>query len=245
MRQRIPLTFEPFKKKLPLGEFLEYRRRLCEEASKYSWEEKKKDNEGMSNFTEISHLFNLGKIFKPEYIQWTGEQREGNSFDAILYRGGEEQKVEMSNLMDEKEMISMKENDRFQTSRESLVALLEQGIKPEESKLKNKKFEEIFVYNRILKILQKKNKQKYKGYLLSLSYTPINQFGSLNNDNVRRFVFMKLEKEQGELLKSLRSIFKIIMFTPFEFGNSSLVKHNNYHFTLNENWYLGMPPKRM
>ena len=77
---------------------------------------------------------------------------------------------------------------------------------------------EDFLYKKIVYLLKKKNKQKYNNFWLLISYTPFFHMESFGKEDVRDFILQKIKLKEQELVSSIRTIFKKIIFVPFNKG---------------------------
>ena len=135
---------------------------------------------------EMSALLDLAQYYKASHLKWTGNHTSISHFDGILYFNGiDEQKIEISRLLDEQIEKDMKKIGKFSKI------------------LENRKN---FIYNRIIKILERKNNQKYKGCWLAIAYEPI--IIKINKRYVNQPVFMKIECMKKNLLLSIKKFLK-------------------------------------
>ena len=184
-RENTGVSFEIFKKKLSKDLFIQEYEKIRNHNDSYSTT--KNDFERMKNTTEISAL----SLFLKTYpyitdIKWTGDQSAGNSFDTILYNNEKEQKVELTSLTDKKEMQGFRMFNQYTIGTRSIFDCLISESEAEriELQLSNEKNSEVFIYNRIVKILKKKNKECHRDQWLIISYTPISNFEYLGSDRV-------------------------------------------------------------
>ena len=213
--KEIEKQLEGFKEKLSLKCFSERYCILKKYSGGISWEEKKGGGDMETAYSEITVLHQLGWHYNVSYLQWTGDQREGKNHDGILYFNGDKKKVEISALMDEKEMRDFRNQnyserefiieDSIGTNEESNQEILGDGTV-------NSK---IFIYNRILKIFTKKNREQYNGYWLCIPYNPFSMLGEFNSANVKNYIFEKIKNEEKNLLYSIGNIFEKIIFLPY------------------------------
>lgn len=161
---------------------------------------------------EISVLLNLAKHYKASHIKWTGNTKLNNHFDGILYfNETNEQKIEISRIVDEQIEKDTKEKSKFSRTfvcedfdQECNDQIFSDGTTAENIKP--------FIYNRLVNILSKKNKHKYKGYWLAIAYEPI--IIKIYEDYINKPIFKKIAIDEKQLLFSIRKVLKKIIFVP-------------------------------
>ena len=160
---------------------------------------------------EISALLQLAKHYKATHLKWTGNQKSNCPFDGILFFNRKhEQKVEVSRVLDEEENESLKETGYF-----SRTFIFEGSDFNINLKKANKNLDiRSFIYHRIVKILTKKEKEKYKGFWLCIAYYPYSITSKFNEEYVKKSILKKIECEQKPLLYQIRKLFKKIIFVP-------------------------------
>ncbi|MDE0119048.1 MAG: hypothetical protein OXM55_03460 [Bdellovibrionales bacterium] len=203
--------YETFQQKLPLGAF---ERKFstfinCDIKREESWTKTKGVK---TDCDEISVLLDLAKYYKASHLKWTGNHTLNCHFDGILYfNGTNEQKIEISRILDEQIEKDTKEKGEF-----SRTFIFEDIDKEYNNQffLDSTKVENIkrFIYDRIVNILLKKSKQQYKGCWLTIAYEPV--IIKINKDYVNKPIFKKIEHTRKQLLFSTREIFKKIIFVP-------------------------------
>ena len=183
--------YETFQQKLPLAAFeKKFSVFISDDIQREKSQTKTKGVKTACD--EISALLDLAKYYKASHLQWTGNHVLNCHFDGILYFNGiNEQKIEISRLLDEQIEKDMKKTGQFSKI------------------LENRKK---FIYDRIVKILERKSNQKYKGSWLAIAYEPI--IIKINKDYVNKPIFEKIERTREQLFFSTREIFKKIIFVP-------------------------------
>ena len=152
-------------------------------------------HKGMYNgLEEISCLLSLAEYYNASHLKWTGDHTQDNSFDGIIYFNEKnEQKIEVSRALDEEFTKDM--NRKGYADRD----IDDESIE--------------FIGDRIVKILKKKNKQKYKDCWLAIAYNLLIE-GEITY--LRNTKFEKIKSENKELLTSIRNIFNKIIFVSEE-----------------------------
>ena len=77
---------------------------------------------------------------------------------------------------------------------------------------------EDFLYEKIVYLFKKKNKHKYNGFWLLISYAPFFHMESFGKEDVRNFILQKINSQEQKLISSVRMIFRKIIFVPFTGG---------------------------
>ena len=100
----------------------------------------------------------------------------------------------------------------------------EQLLSAKKERFKNEKFNpqldsgvlEDIIYEKMVCVLQKKNKEKYKDFWLLIFYCHLNSVlhDFIEKENIRNYVLNKIQSKQPELICSLENIFKKIKFVP-------------------------------
>ena len=156
---------------------------------------------------EISALLQLAKHYKATHLKWTGNQKSNCSFDGILFFSRKhDQKVEISRVLDEIESKNLKEKGCF--SRIFTIKKSDFNINSENPDMRS------FIYHRIVEILRKKEKEKYKGFWLCIAYYPYSIIGKFNEEYIKNPILKKIECEQKPLLSQIRELFKKVIFVP-------------------------------
>ncbi len=203
--------YETFQKKLPVTVFEK-------ELSNFIKDSIQQENpltkiKGMQTACdETSVLLDLAKHYKASHVKWTGNHTLDHHFDGILYfNEATEQKIEISRILDEQREKDMKEKDKFSRTfvfenfdRKFNDQIFSDGTKAENIKL--------FIYDRLVSILSKKNKCKYEGYWLAIAYESI--IMKMDKDYINKPIFKKIESNEDQLLFYIRKIFKKIIFVP-------------------------------
>ena len=221
--KEIERILQHFEKKISLQCFSKHYFVLKKTSGDISWDDKKAGGNIEAAYLEISVLYQLGDYYKALYLHWTGNQRNGEGYDGILYfNEHNEQKVEISRILDEEEMKDFRRLGFSEREYEIDVHFdLNKGI-GQETLNDGAVIPRNFIYKRIVKILNKKNKQKYKGCWLVIPYDPYSLLGEFNKYYIRSDVLKKMKDEKKDLLHSINSIFKKIIFLPH--------KQNSYIF---------------
>ena len=162
---------------------------------------------------EISALLELAKHYRGSYLKWTGEHTQNHHFDGILFFKEDkekEQKIEISRVLDEQAKQELKKMDHF--SRIFTIKASDFDIESQEG-IEHPDTRS-FIYHRIVKILRKKESEKYKGCWLCVAYYPYSITSKLNENYVKNPVLEKIEYKEKALLSQIRKIFKKIIFVP-------------------------------
>ena len=217
-----------FKRKLPLASFKKKQQNLSDYLDTIHPKEKRKGGDGEQAYSEISTLLNLGVHYKASYLKWTGEQQEGNSCDGVLYFDQDEQKIEISALINPEEMKDYRAKGKHQEMTKSIVLSMkemnmsENDIREYWESYNNVEkhimrypvvIVEDFIYERLVDIFKKKNKKKYKGFWLVISYEPIFALEYFSDDRIKQYIFNKIKSRHD--FSQLKDIFKKIIFLPY------------------------------
>ena len=188
---------------------------------------------------KLSHIQWTGKATPDPH---TGKKSPDPSQDGILYFDERKQPVEIVSLIGENEAKSLSAGNFSawttvplvevmkhwslpeKTAREYLeqkakeLSALAASLSPGEQPLQNHDIiPEYWFYKNIVRVLEKKNKEKYKDFWLLISYSPLFQRSDFSNKRLRNWVLNEIQSKQPELIYSLKNIFKKIIFVPYEF----------------------------
>ena len=224
-KQNLIYLINKFSQKNSISEFKELRRNLSQEMNNYSQEEKLEGGEYQTIISELSTLNCILDRYSPSYVEYTGNKPD-SSVDGVLYFENEKQKVEITGMIDEKEIISLKEQGEH-----GLMTVLpiikvmkefcwteDQARKYLKGQLGGQYLSEDFLHKKIVYLLKKKNKQKYNDFWLLVSYTPFFHMKSFGEEDVRSFILQKIKLQEQELVSSIKRIFKKVIFVPFTRG---------------------------
>ena len=231
-----------FKEKLPLDEFSTQMKILFKHLSRVNWEDKKGGGDIEQATTEVFTLHKLGNHYQCSHLQWTGDQLQHKPYDGVLYFDEREQKVEISEITNQKEVKNRRQIDkerntyRHKENPRSIVKWMkdlqcsEEGARKfvlEDKKLNdyinwNTVIVEDFIYERLTSIFEKKSKEKYKGLWLVIPYNPMFVLEYFVCDDVKKYVFEKIKKE--DKFFQIFNIFKKVIFAPYE--GKSLISVN-------------------
>ena len=217
----------------------------------FHYSKKEKGDERLwKSCLEIMNLINLSKYLSSTHMSWTGDPSDGKSYDGILYTDNEELKVEISNLVDEKKIISLRKTGRHRIGYRRITEITK-NINIDKENLENYKnimksrskylemeedFIEDIIFQKIKTIFENKNKRKYQDCYLVIFYASELTFRLLKDKDVKKYIFSKLETEEKELLSDIRKIFKKIIFLPFE--NYLPKEEKHLPFIFNKCWYI-------
>ncbi|MDE0092499.1 MAG: hypothetical protein OXN83_04345 [Oligoflexia bacterium] len=210
--QKIEEIIIDFKEKLSKDKFNKKYYLLKKYSGKISWDERKGGGSIETAYSEISALYQLGAYYKASYLKWTGDQEEGNDHDGVLYINENEKIIEISLLLDEKDITDF----RLQgfSERDSII---EDSLEESNQEIIHGMVNlQVFIYNRIVKIFKKKHKDKYKGYWLCIPYNPFSILGEFNESKIQNNIYNKIQREEKNLWFSIRNIFDKIIFLPLE-----------------------------
>ena len=212
-----------FSQKNPTFKFKELHENLYQEMHNYPLKEKLKGGKYQTIISELSTLNCITNKYSPFYVEYSGNNP--NSYiDGVLYFEDEKQNVEITGMVDENEMKSFKNYGGYElmtlppiiTVMKDCCMTEDQARKYLKSQLMNGgDISEDFLYEKIVHLLKKKNKEKYKEFWLLISYAPFFHMESFGKREVRNFILQKIESQEQELVSSVRMIFKKIIFVPF------------------------------
>ena len=226
-----------FSQKKSLSEFKRLYSNLGEEMHNYSSREKLKGGEYETMIAELAILSRVIDEYKPSHIEYTGGP---NSFkDGVLYFNEKtRQDVEIVSITDKKEKISYRNTLGYElvTPGVSIPSVMKRFNWSEDqarSYLKSLSMNkqpliEDFLYGKIVSVLEKKGKEKYKGFWLLIAYSPYFYTERLSEEERRDFILKKIQSEKKELVCSIRKIFKKVVFVSFnkEQGNHQVFEWN-------------------
>ena len=218
-----------FSQKNSILEFKELINKLHREMNNYPLEEKLKGGEYQTIISELSTLNYILNGYSPSHIEYTGNN-PNTSIDGVLYFENKKQKVEITSMVDENEKKSFKNYGGYElTTVAPIVTVMKEFRWTEDQArkyLRNQLIDggcisEDFLYKKIVRLLKKKNKEKYKKFWLLISYSPFFHMEFFGKKDVRSFILQKIESQERELIASVRMIFKKIIFVPFTEGAES------------------------
>lgn len=170
---------------------------------------------------EISVLCGLAQYHNPTHIQWTGEQNRDCSYDGLFWIGKKMQKIEITALVDKEEQESFRKSNLYEgRMSQSVVSYINNGISETQARkiigkqVINIEVQEDEIYKLMVYGFQRKAKKKYEGCWLIMSYTPEFFLEIFHQEKVYDFIFTRLKKEESQLYKSIKKIFKKVVFFP-------------------------------
>ena len=215
-----------FSQKNSLSEFKRLYSSLGEEMNNYSSCEKLKGGEYETMIAELAVLNRIINEYKPSHIEYTGGAN--SSKDGILYFNEKTQDVEIVSITDEKERQSYRKEGHYTllTPGVSIPSVMKRFNWSEDqarnwlksSSINKQPLVEDFLYEKIISVLEKKGKEKYKDFWLLIAYSPFFYTERLSEEERRNFIFKKIQVEKEDLVYSIRKIFKKIIFVPFNEG---------------------------
>ena len=193
-----------FSKKNSLSEFKELHSSLREEMENYSLCEKLKGGEYETMIAELAILNRVVGKYKPSYVEYTGG---GNSSkDGVLYFNEKTQDVEIVSITDEKEIQSYRKEGHYTllTPGVSIPSVMKRFNWSEDqakkwlrsSSMNGQPLIEDFLYDKIVSVLEKKGKEKYKGFWLLIAYSPSFYTERLSEEERRDFILKKIQSEK-------------------------------------------------
>ena len=215
-----------FSQKNSIYEFKELYKNLYQEMNNYSLIEKLKGGEYQTTISELSTLNCILDKYSPSHVEYTGN-KSNSSVDGVLYFGNEKQNIEITGMIDENEMKSVKNCGRYELITTSPIIRFmkefccteDQARKYLKSQLMDGQYlSEDLLYEKIVYLFKKKNKRKYNAFWLLISYAPSFHMGAFGEKDVRDFILQKIKLQEQELVSSIRMIFKKIIFVPFTRG---------------------------
>ena len=213
-----------FCEKLSTEEFCRKRLLFGAYLSQIPWKEKSKGlkRRRENAVAEISVLCELAKYHKPTHIQWTGEQSESCSYDGLFWMGKERQKIEITALADKEEQKSLRKSNLYEgRMSQSLLPYIKNGIPEAQARkfiggqiIGNIEIQEDEIYKLMVYDFQRKAKKKYQDCWLIMPYQPHFFMEFFHRKEIHQLIFKKLKKEKNQLYKSIKKIFKKIIFLP-------------------------------
>ena len=219
---------EGFKAKITLNEFNEKYEDLKTILKETSLEKKLKGGYCEQAISEISSLMSLAEYSEASHIKWTGCPKSGEHFDGIIYFNNiqkSRKKIEITSLVEEQSLRQFRKKERYQMQPRSIVDLIKSGSDTSSAERFAREnmmgipygieiVEEDFMCKHLIKLLKKKNKDKYNRCWLLIAFVSHSFLKSLLCQDVKNYVFDRIYKEEKELVDSIRNIFEKIIFLP-------------------------------
>ena len=209
---------EKFSQKNSSVEFKKLYENLRQEMKNYSLQEKRKGGEYENMIYELSTLNHIIDKYNILHIEYTGGSNATK--DGILYFENKKQEVEIVSMVDEQAKKTFRNSNSYSQIevRASIKETMQKfpNLKEEQAKnfLESWGITESFLYEKIVYVLNKKNKGKYKDFWLLIAYTPWFCMNKFNKEETRNFVLKKIQSQEGNLISSIQKIFKKIVFVP-------------------------------
>ena len=231
-RKRLINLRNKFSQKTSSSDFKKLHSSLREEMENYSLCEKLKGGEYETMIAELAVLNQIINEYKPSHVEYTGGAN--SSRDGILYFNAKTQDVEIVSITDEEERKFYRKEGHYTllTPGVSIPSVMKRFNWSEDqarnwlksSLMNGQPLIEDFLYDKIVSILEKKGKEKYKDFWLLIAYSPYFYTERLSEEERRDFILKKIQSEKIDLTCLTRKIFKKIVFVPFnkEQGNHQM-----------------------